>query len=74
MDGAVGAAQDPGAEGHEAERPKPRNSGMFGPELVNPNNPTVMKWKVCGEKQMLWLLQCYYIHKIYFIGGSLHRG
>lgn len=23
-----------------------------------------------GKKQMLWLLQCYYIHKIYFIGGG----
>lgn len=33
-----------------------------------------MKWKVCGEKQMLWLLQCYYIHKIYLIGGEFTQG
>lgn len=33
-----------------------------------------MKWKVCGEKQMLWLLQCYYIHKIYFIEGGVYTG
>lgn len=56
------------------KRPKLVNSGMFCPELANPNNLTVMKWKVCGEKQMLWLLQCYYIHKIYFIGGEFTQG
>lgn len=29
-----------------------------------------MKWKVCGEEQMPWLLQRYYIHKIYFMEGG----
>lgn len=56
------------------KKAKPVNSGMFCPELVNPNNLPVMKWKVCGEKQMLWLLQCYYIHKIYFIEGGVYTG
>lgn len=56
------------------KKPNPGNSGMFRPQLVNPNNLTVMKGKVCGEKQMLWLLQCYYIHKIYFIRGEFTQG
>lgn len=55
--------------------PKPVNSGLFGPELVNSSHLVVVKWEVCGgKKQMLWLLQCYYIHKIYFIGGEFTQG
>lgn len=62
-----------GVEGHREET----QTGKFwdvSSQLVNPNNLTVMKWKVCGEKQMLWLLQCYYVHKIYFIWGEFTQG
>lgn len=57
---------------------KRNKTGKFGgvcPELVNPNNLTVMKWKVCGGKN-----KCFGYYsvttfiKYISLGGSLHRG
>jgi hypothetical protein len=49
---------------------------MFPAALVNPNNLTVVKWKVCGGKN-----KCFgyysvttFIKYISSGGGSLHRG
>lgn len=45
-----GTAPSPDVLKVTSKRPKPVNSGMFGPELVNSSNPVVMKWEVCGGK------------------------
>lgn len=56
------------------KRPKLVNSGMFCPELANPNNLTVMKWKVCGKNKCFGYYSVTTFIKYISLGGSLHRG
>lgn len=53
------------------KRPNPRNLGDVSSHTCKSKQSHSCEMEsLWGKKQMLWLLQRYYIHKIYFIGGE----